>query len=81
MFEEFVSYVLMGISVVAAIAALVQKDLMKTVIMVGAESVALALIYQVLLAPDIALTQALVGTTLLPAIIIIAIYKTRRTEE
>jgi len=34
-----------------------------------------------LLAPDLGLTQAIVGTVLLPGIIILGIFKTRRTEE
>jgi len=78
---DIIAYVLMILSVLGAIAALLQKDLIRAAVIVGAESVALALIFHVLLAPDLALTQAVVGTALLPGVIIIAIYKTRRTEE
>jgi energy-converting hydrogenase B subunit D len=47
----------------------------------GAESIALAFLFQALLAPDLGLTQALVATVLMPGIIIIGIFKTRRHEE
>jgi energy-converting hydrogenase B subunit D len=78
---DIIAYVLIILSILGAIAALLQKDLIRATIIVGAESVALALIFHILLAPDLALTQAVVGTALLPGVIVIAIYKTRRTEE
>lgn len=78
---DLIAYVLIILSILGAIAALLQKDLIRASIIVGAESVALALIFHILLAPDLALTQAVVGTALLPGVIIIAIYKTRRMEE
>ena len=78
---DVIFYVLVVLSVVGAIAALLQKDLIRATVIVGAASVALALIFHILLAPDLALTQAVVGTALLPGVIIIAVYKTRRTEE
>jgi energy-converting hydrogenase B subunit D len=76
-----IASVLIVLSILGALAALLQKDLIRASVIVGAESVALALIFHILLAPDLALTQAVVGTALLPGIIIIAVYKTRRTEE
>jgi len=76
-----IAYVtVIGITV-GAIAALLQKDLLRAAFLSGAESVALAFIFQALLAPDLGLTQAIVGTVLMPAIIIIGIFKTRRHEE
>lgn len=76
-----IAYVVVIAISVGAIAALLQKDLLRAAFLSGAESVALAFIFQALLAPDLGLTQAIVGTVLLPAIIIIGIFKTRRHEE
>lgn len=74
-------YVMVIAITVGAIAALLQKDLIRAAFLSGAESVALAFFFQALLAPDLGLTQAIVGTVLLPGIIILGIFKTRRTEE
>lgn len=86
MIELSSSFIVMGyIMVIAitvgAIAALLQKDLIRAAFLSGAESIALAFFFQALLAPDLGLTQAIVGTVLLPGIIILGIFKTRRTEE
>uniref|UniRef100_A0A7C3F1V1 DUF4040 domain-containing protein n=1 Tax=Candidatus Methanomethylicus mesodigestus TaxID=1867258 RepID=A0A7C3F1V1_9CREN len=76
-----ISYVMVVGITVGAVAALLQKDLLRAAFITGAESVALAFLFHALLAPDLGLTQAIVGTVLLPGIIIIAIFKTRRHEE
>lgn len=76
-----VAYVMVIGITVGAVAALLQKDLLRAAFLTGAESVAIAFFFQALLAPDLGLTQAIVGTVLLPAIIIIGIFKTRRHEE
>ncbi|MGC8936999.1 MAG: hydrogenase subunit MbhD domain-containing protein [Candidatus Methanomethylicaceae archaeon] len=75
------AYVLVVAITVGAVAALLQKDLLRAAFISGAESIALAFFFQALLAPDLGLTQAIVGTVLLPGIIILGIFKTRRTEE
>ncbi|MCS7097842.1 MAG: DUF4040 domain-containing protein [Candidatus Methanomethyliaceae archaeon] len=74
-------YIMVIAITVGAIAALLQKDLIRAAFLSGAESIALAFFFQALLAPDLGLTQAIVGTVLLPGIIILGIFKTRRTEE
>lgn len=77
-----IEYVLMLAAVATAIASLYPKDLMKAVIIgTGIEGLALAALYQELLASDVALTQAVVAATVLPGIFAIAVYKTRRWEE
>lgn len=75
------AYVMVVAVTVGAVAALLQKDLLRAAFISGAESVALAFFFQALLAPDLGLTQAIVGTVLLPGIIILGVLKTRRTEE
>lgn len=74
-------YILMIATIVGSVLALIQKDLMKAVIILGVEGLAVAFLYQVLRAPDVAITQAILGAALLPGIFAIAIYKTRREEE
>ncbi len=83
MHESFmiIAYVMVAGITIGAVAALLQKNLLRAAFLSGAESVALAFLFQALLAPDLGLTQAIVGTVLMPGIIIIGILKTRRTEE
>lgn len=75
-----VMYALMIITVLSAILALIQKDLMKTAILTGFSGGALAVLFQLLLAPDVALTQAIVGTAIVPVFIALAIKKTQRED-
>jgi len=77
-----IEYALMLGAIATAAAALLTKDLMKAVIIgTGIEGMAVAFLFQKLLAPDVALTQAVICSTILPAIFIIVVYRTRRTEE
>ncbi len=76
-----IAYIMVIGITVGAVAALLQKDLLRAAFLSGAESIALAFLFQALLAPDLGITQAIVGTVLLPGLIILAIFKTRRTEE
>ena len=73
-------YVLMIIIIVSAILALVQKDLLKAAILTGFTGAALAVLFQVLLAPDVALTQAIVGAAIVPVFIALAVKKTQRSD-
>ncbi len=77
-----IEYVLMASAVFVAAAALYPKDLLKAVIIgTGIEGLALAVLYQRLLAADVALTQAIIASTILPALFAIVVYKTERWEE
>lgn len=76
-----IAYIMVIGITVGAVAALLQKNLLRAAFLSGAESIALAFLFQALLAPDLGVTQAIVGTVLLPGLIILAIFKTRRTEE
>ena len=71
-------YILMIIIVVSAILALIQKDLLKAAILTGFSGGALAVLFQIMLAPDVALTQAIVGAAIVPVFIALAIRKTQR---
>ena len=72
--------VLCIIMVLSAILALIQKDLLKTAILTGFSGGAMAVLFQVLLAPDVALTQSIVGAAIIPVFIALAVKKTQRED-
>ena len=73
-------FVLCIIIVLSAILALIQKDLLKAAILTGFSAGALAILFQILLAPDVALTQAIVGAVIVPVFIALAVKKTQRED-
>ena len=73
-------FVLCIIIVLSAILALIQKDLLKTAILTGFSGGARAVLFQILLAPDVALTQAIVGAAIIPVFIALAVMKTQRED-
>ncbi len=76
-----IEYILMIVAVLGAVIALTQRDLLKAAILTGITGAATAFLFQFLLAPDVALTQAIVGTAIIPVFIALAVKKTRRMEE
>ncbi|MCK9151442.1 DUF4040 domain-containing protein [Methanobacterium alcaliphilum] len=76
-----IEYILMIIAVLGALLAMMQRDLLKAAILTGIPGAAIAFLYQYLLAPDVALTQAIVGSAIIPVFFALAVYKTRRMEE
>jgi energy-converting hydrogenase B subunit D len=76
-----IEYILMIITILGAVMALMQRDLLKAAILTGVPGASLAFLYQYLLAPDVALTQAIVGSAIIPVFFALAVYKTRRVEE
>jgi len=76
-----IEYVFMITAVLGAIISLLQRDLLKAAILTGIPGASLALLYQYLQAPDVALTQAIVGSAIVPVFFALAVYKTRRVEE
>ena len=76
-----IEYILMIVTVLGALIALIQRDLLKAAILTGIPGVAIAFLYQFLLAPDVALTQAIVGSAIIPVFFALAVKKTRRMEE
>jgi len=78
---EYIPYVLMLTTVLGAVIALVQRDLLKAAILTGIPGASLAFLYQFLLAPDVALTQAIVGSAIVPVFFALAVLRTRRMEE
>jgi len=76
-----IEYVLMITTVLGAIIALMQRDLLKAAILTGIPGISIAFLYQFLLAPDVALTQAIVGSAIVPVFFALAVLRTRREEE
>ena len=66
---------------VAAIAALIYKDLMSAVIASCMVSLISSILFYFLQAPDVAMAEASIGAALVTAIFIIAIRRTKRYEE
>ncbi len=76
-----IEYILMITTVLGALMALIQRDLLKAAILTGIPGASIAFLYQYLLAPDVALTQGIVGSAIIPVFFALAVYKTRRKEE
>lgn len=76
-----IEYILMIVTILGAVLALMQRDLLKAAILTGVPGASIAFLYQYLLAPDVALTQAIVGSAIIPVFFALAVYKTRRVEE
>lgn len=79
-----IHYLLMAIaatiSVVAVYLAIVEKDLVRAVILSALQSTLYALIFYLIMAPDIFLTYIPVSVGLYTALILILIKKTERFE-
>ncbi|MDR2623891.1 MAG: DUF4040 domain-containing protein [Methanobrevibacter sp.] len=76
-----IEYVVMIVGVLGSILALVQRDLLKAAILTGITGGCIAFLFQILLAPDVALTQAIVGAAIVPVFLAITIHKTKRVGE
>ena len=72
---------LLLLMVAAAIYSIVQKDLLYAVIATGVISLVLSVLYLILQAPDVALTEAAIGVALTTIIFIITIRNTVRYED
>lgn len=79
--KNMIEYVLMIIAIIGSILALMQKDLVKAAVLTSIPGAALAIFFQILLASDVALTQAIVGTAIVPVFFALTAYKTKRQEE
>ena len=78
--SKMLEIILCIVMVLSAILALIQKDLLKAAILTGFCGGAMAVLFQVLLAPDVALTQAIVGAAIIPIFLALAVKKTQRED-
>jgi len=75
------TFILILLMIGAAIYAIWQKDLLYAVIASGIISLFLSILFVILQAPDVALTEAAIGVALTTIIFIIAIRNTVRYED
>jgi len=73
--------VLVVVQIIAAFFSVWQKDLLLAALGTSAISVVLSVLFYLLQAPDVALTEAAIGVALSTIIFVIAIKKTDRYEE
>ncbi len=74
--------ILMGLAMIlSAILAMVVKDLISSVVAVGVVSLFASIIYLLLQAPDVAMTEAAIGAGLSTLIFLYALHKTKDAEE
>jgi energy-converting hydrogenase B subunit D len=71
----------MVLLVATALLAVFARDLLAAVIIFSVYSLLMALMWQRLQAPDLALTEAAVGAGVTTVLFVVAIFKTRRREE
>ncbi|MDO5851751.1 MAG: DUF4040 domain-containing protein [Methanobacteriaceae archaeon] len=76
-----IEWLIFVIAIVGAILCLMQEDLLKMAVLTSVTGLAIAFLYQFLQAPDVALTQAVVGSAIVPAFVALAIMKTQRVVE
>ena len=69
------------VMIVFAVLALYLKDLVSSVIALGVLSLFASILYLILQAPDVAMTEASIGAGLLTMIFLLAIKKTSQVEE
>lgn len=78
---ELLNVLLLLFLVVCAIAVARTRDLLSAVIIFSAYSLVMAIIWQQLEAPDLAITEAAMGAGVTSILLLVVISKTRRHEE
>lgn len=69
---------LLGFVVVTALATALFRDVLAAIIVFGAYSLGMAILYTVLLAPDVAMTEAAIGAGVTTILLLVTIAKTVR---
>lgn len=80
MVETLIQNGLLILMFVLFVIAVELKDLLHSVIVLAGASITLSVIFYMLQAPDIAITQAAVGAGVTTVLLIIAVSRTRRQE-
>ncbi len=76
-----IAWIIAILAIVAAIYAVETKDLLSSAIAMGIASLVVSILFLVLQAPDVAITEASIGAGLTMAVFVYAIGKTKRWEE
>ncbi|WP_297092248.1 DUF4040 domain-containing protein [Thermococcus sp.] len=75
-----IEYLIVGIMVVSAVLAVEWRDLLAAAVGMAAVSLFASLLFFMLQAPDVAMTEAAIGAALSAAVFIFAIKRTQRFE-
>lgn len=78
---ELLNVMLLLFLIVCAIVVARTRDLLSAVIIFSAYSLVMAIIWQQLEAPDLAITEATMGAGVTSVLLLVVISKTRRHEE
>ena len=70
--------ILLVLTVISAVAAIIVKDLLASVILLGAYSLFMCLLWVEMGAVDVAFTEASVGAGISTVLMVIAVFKTER---
>ena len=73
--------VLLGLTVVCALAAVTVRDLLASVILLGAFSLFMCLLWAEMGAVDVAFTEASVGAGITTVFFVITVFKTERSSK
>jgi multicomponent Na+:H+ antiporter subunit B len=76
---EYVAYSLAVFVVATAIATALLRDVLAAIVVFGAYSLGMALLYTLLLAPDVGLTEAVIGAGVTTLLLLLTIAKTVRS--
>ncbi len=77
---QTLNIVLLVLLITTALAACLLRDLLVAVIVFSSYSLVMAIIWLIMNAPDLALTEAAVGAGITTVLFIITIFKTQRKE-
>ncbi|WP_297500584.1 DUF4040 domain-containing protein [Thermococcus sp.] len=75
-----IEYILIGVMILSAIFAVEWRDLLAAAVGMAAVSLFASILYLMLQAPDVAMTEAAIGAALSGAVFIFAIKRTQRFE-
>ena len=75
-----IDYILIAVMIVSAILAVEWRDLLAAAVGMAAVSLFASILFLILQAPDVAMTEAAIGAALSGAIFIFAIKRTQRFE-
>ena len=79
---ELIIIIVLGVvMIIAALSAIYQKNLVSAVIASGAVSLVASIMYLILAAPDVAMTEAAIGSALTTVVFLYAVNKIKKTKD
>ncbi len=76
-----VGYALVVFVILAAITTALFRDVLSAIVVFGAYSLGMAVLYTLLLAPDVAMTEAAIGAGVTTILLLLAVARTTRREK